>query len=248
MQKSLHLVLLLIPFCISCNRYQYSTISSPQLEKNDRNELVFENDTLVMVYNFMGPDLGPTIFIENKLMEPVYIDWRGSALVVNGHTYSYAAIELDPHGNVVDGSGSATVDYISPRGTLNKTPLVLSQRYSTSIPREQLLKTTYTAAGYSYPVKTAIFTEATSPLRFRSDITYLVGSLKSEPRYFEHRFYVSGMMNAKAGPQAIMQNGDHGNQFFTSRHNGGGAATAALLTGAIVEGVIMAAGGLIGGQ
>ena len=74
MPRSLPLVLLLFPFCIACNRYQYSTISSSQLDKNEINELVFENDSLKLVYNFMGSDLGPEIFIENKLQEPVYID------------------------------------------------------------------------------------------------------------------------------------------------------------------------------
>ncbi|MFL5744717.1 MAG: hypothetical protein ACJ751_08635 [Niastella sp.] len=173
MLKFLPLILLLFPFFIACNKYQYSTISSSQLEKNEINELVFENDSLKLVYNFMGSDLGPNIFIENKLQEPVYIDWRESALIVNGHTYSYAPIEVNLHGNVA-GSAFAgkpsTIDYISPRGTLNKTPMVLSQYYSNTIPRARLLKTRYTAGGISYPVKTAIFTEATSPLRLRSFI------------------------------------------------------------------------------
>ena len=249
MPKFLPFVLLLFPFCMACNRYQYSSIDSPQLDRNDKNEFVFENDSIKVVYNFMGQDLGADIFIENKLMERVYIDWRESALIVNGRTYSYAPIEVDPDGHVVGGPGASTIDFIPARGTLNKTPLVLTRYYSTSIPKARLLKTTYTAAGISHPVKTAIFTEATSPLRFRSFIRYMVGSSTSEPLNVEHSFYVSRMMNARAGPQAIMLNGNHGNQFYTARHTGGGAAAVAAavaLTGAIVEGVILAAGALIG--
>jgi hypothetical protein len=243
MPKSLPLVLLLFPLCVACNRYQYSTISSSQLDKNDINELVFENDSLKLVYNFMGPDLGPNIFIENKLMEPVYIDWRESALIVNGRTYSYSPIEVDPDGNVVGSFYSSTIDRISPRGTLNKTPLVLPRYYSTTISGVKFLKTRYTAGGISYPVKMALFTENTSPLRLRSFISYMVGSSNGDPQHF-----VSSMMNARASPSAVMQNGNHGNQFFTRKHTGGGAAAVVLLTGAIVEGVILAAGALIEGQ
>ena len=242
MPKSLPLVLLLFPFCIACNRYQYSTISSSQLDKNEINELVFENDSLKLVYNFMGRDLGPEIFIENKLSVPVYIDWRESALVVDGRTHSYAPIQVDLYGNALSGlltSMPSTMDFIPPRANVNKTPLVLTQYYSTDIPKSSLHKTRYTAAGISHGVKTAIFTESTSPMRFRSIISYMVGSSNSEPLHVEHSFYISSVMNARTAPPGIMVNGNHGNQFYTSKLTAGGTVAAVLAFGAITAGVII---------
>jgi len=73
MQRTLPLVLLFLPFFIACNRYQYATVGSSQLGKNRKNEFVFGNDSLIVVYNFMGQNLGATITVVNNLPEPVYI-------------------------------------------------------------------------------------------------------------------------------------------------------------------------------
>ena len=242
MPKSLPLILLLFPFLFACNRYQYSSVSSSQLDRNEINELVFENDSLKVVYNFMGSDLGPEIFIENKLEEPVFIDWRESALVVNGHTNSYAPIQVDLYGNALQGllpGMPSTIDLIPPRANVNKTPLVISQHYVTDIPKSMLHKTRYTAAGISRPVKTAIFTEGNSPMRFSSYISYMVGRSNNAPLHMEHSFYISSVMNARAAPPAIMVNGNHGNQFYTSKLTAGGTVGAVLAVGAITAGVLI---------
>lgn len=242
MPKSLPLIVLLFPFCIACNRYQYSSVSSSQLDKNEINELVFENDSLKIVYNFMGQDLGPEIFIENKLQEPVYIDWRESALVVNGHSHSYAPIQVDLYGNALQGllpGMQSTIDLIPPRANVNKTPLVIAQYYNKDIPKSDLHNVRYTAAGISRPVKTAIFSEGSSPMRFSSYISYMVGRSNNAPLHMEHSFYISSIMNARAAPPAIMQNGNHGNQFYTSKLTAGGTVGAVLAVGAVAAGVLI---------
>jgi len=239
MPKFLPLLLFLLPFFVSCNRYQYSTINSPQLDKNDRNEFVFENDSLVLVYDFMGQDLGPDIFIENKLSVPVYIDWRQSALVVAGHTYSYAPIDVDKYGDPLNNAQQAAVELIPPRATLNRNPMQLAPDYLTTVPKSQMHRARYTAAGVTRWVKAASFTEATTPLRFRTYITCTVGAIDGQPLTFDHNFYISDVMSTVSNPVNIFQNGNHGNQFYSSKITQGGAVGAALLSGVLVGGYLL---------
>lgn len=200
MARTLPLILLLIPFCISCNRYQYATINSNQMDKNDRNEFVFENDSIVLIYNFLGQDLGPEIFIENKLSEPIYIDWRGSALIANSHSNSYAPIQLDPYGNICGGPGGPTMDRIPPRSNIDKTPIVLATSYMNHIPGAKYRRAKYMVEGFNRRVKTARFSESNSPLHFTSYITYMVGAADGAPQRVEHSFYISKVMNTMGNP------------------------------------------------
>ncbi|AEW00942.1 hypothetical protein A4D02_13375 [Niastella koreensis] len=132
--------------------------------------------------------------------------------MMKGHSHSYAPFQVDLYGNALSGLMAgmpSTVDLIPPRANVNKTPLVISRYYNTLIPKADLHKTRFTAAGASYPVKTAIFTEGNSPMRFR------------------------------AAPPAIMRNGNHGNQFYTSKLTAGGTVGAVLAAGAIVGGALI---------
>lgn len=95
----------------------------------------------------------------------------------------------------------------------------------------------YTAGGISLPVKMALFNETNSPLRFRSFISYLVDSVNSEPMSIEHSFYVSGVMNTREAPSAIMVNGNHGNQFYTSKMTREDRAAMGVALSAILEGI-----------
>jgi len=260
MPKSLLFVAILFLFCVSCTRYQYSTISSPDLEKNEKNEFVVENDSLKLVYNFYGWNLGVSISIQNKLNVPVYIDWQRSALIVNETTYSYAPGEMRIDGKIQGSSYNSgysgygvtdaslhasaslpsTIDFMPPRSSLTKTPLILTRRYLSGIPDSALHKTKYTPVkGVTVSVKEASFTRATSPLRFRSFITYMVAEPGSRPLTIEHSFYVSGIMNAMKGPSDMMKSGDHGDRFFTSKATQGGQFGAALGVMAIIGGLIL---------
>ncbi|WP_207513199.1 hypothetical protein [Longitalea luteola] len=249
-------LLALFPFCISCSYYQYSTVSSDRLTKNDKNEFVLENDTLRLVYNFCGRNAPVNITIQNKLQVPVYIDWQRSALVLNDKTVTYAPNELKIDGSYRGGSynfgrsgygvnsghiqASAslppTVDFIPPTAFLTKNPLVITNRYIDSIPETAFKRTKYAPVeGLSVTVNRAAFTKETSPLRFRSFLTYMVGEPTARPQSIEHSFYVSEMMNTFTGPGTMLINKDRlGNQFYVSKSTGAGTALGVIAGAAAV--------------
>jgi len=76
-------------------------------------------------------------------------------------------------------------------------------------------------------------------MRFSSYISYMVGRSNNAPLHMEHSFYISSVMNARAAPPAIMVNGNHGNQFYTSKLTAGGTVGAVLAVGAITAGVLI---------
>jgi hypothetical protein len=88
-------------------------------------------------------------------------------------------------------------------------------------------------------VKKATFTEAKSPFRFRSYITYMVGEPGSKPLTYEHSFYVSEILSTGAGPEYMLMNtANRGNQYYTSKMTRGGQIGAVAGLGAILGGVL----------
>lgn len=60
MPKSLPFTVIPLLFCVSCatTTFQYATINSPDIVKNDQQEFVVENDSLRLTYDFSGKN-GP---------------------------------------------------------------------------------------------------------------------------------------------------------------------------------------------
>lgn len=247
----------ILPFFISCSTYQYATISSNGVGRNEKNEFVFENDSLRLVYNFCGKDAPVNITIQNKLPVPIYIDWLRSALIVNDRTVSYSPNEVKINGSYHGGSYNfgnrsqwevtgghinanaslpATVDFMPPKTILTKNPLAISNNFIDTIPDIAFQRQKYPVAeGMTVLVKKAIFTEDTSPLRFRSFMTFMVGEATAKPQSIEHSFYVSEIMNSGQGPQNIMANYEQrGNQYYTSKANATGVAIGTLAAGTIL--------------
>jgi len=261
MPKSLPLAVILLLFCASCTTYRYSTISSPDLEKNDRNEFVIENDSLKLVYNFYGYQGPVHISIQNKMSVPVYIDWQRSAIIVNDNATPFASDEMKIVGNIQGSSYNyknsgygvnsgqlqatavlpPTIDFIPPRAIVNKRPLYVTNIFHAGIPDSAFQKVTFASMeGLSYRVKKATFTNSTSPVRFRSFITYMVGEPGSKPFAFEHNFFVSEVMTSGHGPKTMQVNsGNLGNQYYTSKATKGGAFVASVTVAAIVGGLIL---------
>ena len=75
----------------SCSSYYYSTLAS-----NDRSgrydvnkDFVIDNDSVCIIYNFHGEDGPVLVTVQNKMDEPLFVDWQRSALIVNGKATSY---------------------------------------------------------------------------------------------------------------------------------------------------------------
>jgi hypothetical protein len=233
--------------CISCSRYQYATINgSSGISMNDKLEFVAENDSLRLVYNFNGVNAPINITIQNKLQKPVYIDWQRSALIVNDKAISYVPSEMKIEGGFSGSSynygnrGSSfsstsghihamaslpvTVDFIPPQSYLTKTPMGVTNRLIENVPDSAYRRVNFTITdGYAVPVKAATFTETSSPLRFRSYLTLMVGDSAAKPVTCEHTFYISQLIATSQPPQSIwLTSAYRGNQFYIKEQTGYG--------------------------
>src|SRR5438046_1631759 len=88
MRSILPFAVLLLLFS-SCTGYQYLTVSGVNLSKNEKNELVAENDTLKVHYHFTNYKGQVALTIYNKSNQPLEIDRRKSAIIVDGKAVSY---------------------------------------------------------------------------------------------------------------------------------------------------------------
>ena len=221
----------------SCASYQYYTVNSAGVAQNDKHEFVIENDSLRLVYNFNGFNAPVNITIQNKLSVPVYIDWQRSALIVNDQAISYVPAEMridggfqsnsSKYGNIsgyktTSGHIQATaslppsIDFMPPQTYLTKSQLNIPARSIEQVPETAFHREKYMAVeGITVSVKRATFTEATSPLRFRSYLTIMVGELTTKPLTLEHSFYVSELMTTGALPADMyIISPNKGNMFY----------------------------------
>lgn len=80
--------ILLLPFlCLSlmsCVSSRYITIDSDELKKDDASNLVYETDSLAVTYSFQGNGVPIRLHIENKLENPLFVDWSNSLIIMNG--------------------------------------------------------------------------------------------------------------------------------------------------------------------
>ncbi|WP_216823406.1 hypothetical protein [Niastella vici] len=213
---------------------------------NDRLEFVSENDSLRIVYNFNGQNAPININIQNKLHVPVYIDWQRSALVVNDKAISYMPAEMTiqggfyghsyNYGNRGSSFGSTagsihataslppTMDFIPPQSFIAKNPMGVTNKLIENVPDTAFHKINYAMVdGYSVPVKVATFSEASSPLRFRSYLTLMIGDSTTKPVAIEHSFYVSELLTTTHDPQSIwLTSAYRGNQFYVREPTGYG--------------------------
>ena len=224
-------------FFNSCASYRYYTINSAGVTQNDKHEFVIENDSLRLVYNFNGFNAPVNITIKNKLSVPVYIDWQRSALIVNDQAISYVPAEMRidggfygssyKYGNssgykTTSGQIQATaslppsVDFMPPQTYLTKSQLSIPNRFIGQVPETAFYREKYKVMeGRTVFVKRANFTEATTPLRFRSYLTLMVGELTNKPLTLEHSFYISELMTTGAVPTDMhIISAGKGNMFY----------------------------------
>jgi hypothetical protein len=237
MRHLLPLVLIVLAFS-ACSPYQYLTLDSSQLSKNDKKQFVWENDTLRLSYDFGGPG-GPMIVnIYNKSSQPLYINWKKSALIRDEHSTSL----FDPNVNM---SGTANtlgyrvgrftssttnftasfalpegMDFIPPASAITKYLPSIGQSGSLvsyvadTIPKEKLSD----AQGlYVAKYQRLTYNEDQSPIRFKSYMTFTLGD--NNPIEFSetHSFYVGEVMQTIVGPETFGLYQQEGDKLFVKR-------------------------------
>jgi hypothetical protein len=226
---------LIFVFLLSSCTYQYFTVSSEQLSKNDKNDFVVENDTLKLVYRFNGNHGPVQITIFNKTNEPLEVDWRKSALIMNENAVSYYTPNMVLNGTINQDSlkklyflgsrySNANIhadilvnepsQFIPPRSSISKIPLALPQKslvlLSENLKKEKLKVSEYT----DIKVVQQQYGSERSPVNFRSYLTFIYGTGKEFS--VENNFYVSQIMQTVHGPGSIPQAMQNGDVFYVS--------------------------------
>jgi hypothetical protein len=220
-------------FLVSCTAYQVMTVSSREVKQNQANEFVVENDSLELSYNFNGKDGPVKIMIRNKLQQPIYVDWKRSALIINDRAVSFAPGKVPIEGSIATANYAWSKEWSSsysrlsataqlptetafiPPGTYVSQQLIgITNQALEQLPDSIFSKKNIPAIGDSYAaIKQAFFTAESSPLVFKSYITMLIGDTLPKPVIYQHNFYVSELIKMTDTPELL--NGDkRGDRFY----------------------------------
>jgi hypothetical protein len=204
-------LLISVAVIFSSCAYQYFNISANHLAKNENNDFVVENDPLKVTYRFNGDNAPVKITLLNKTDEPLEIDWKRSALIMNGQATSYYSPNLYVNGSVQqgtsrhyifgDGSFLATVNadiyvnepsqFIPPKSSISKIPLILPV-HSLELPSDQLKKATHNSGNqYNIKYKKIEHSSQESPFSFRSYLSFHYAGDPNKTFSLDHHFYVS---------------------------------------------------------
>lgn len=261
---------MLLGMLTGCSSYYYSVLSStdPAGERNEQRDFIQETDTVRIAYSFNGEDAPVTISIYNKLDEPLFVDWTRSALIIDDVATSYSDAKAVVEGETSTSSYSTTypwgrrgsdtyasgrgsfagnislpagVSFLPPKTKVEKTPLRLADFPFDKIPKDAYRKQQFGMMdGSEVTMRVKEFTEADSPLYFRSYLTLYTDPAAdagpAETLTFERSFYVSKLFKTgNVPPSTFSPDQQQAGDFFYVHHVKG--TQAGIIAGAIAIGV-----------
>lgn len=227
--------LILLAFS-NCSTYQYLTLDSSQLSKNDKKQFVWENDTLRLIYDFNGPGGPMAVQIYNKTSQPLYVNWKKSAIIRDQHSTSLfdrnvlidgsmGSYTFHRFGAISASTGSFTasfslpegVDFIPPNSAIDKGLLAIAQSGAlvSVVPDSAPTSTIWDPTGLNdVRYRRVTYSEDRSPIRFNSYITFVLGSDNSREFAENHSFFVNEVVQANAEPKAFALYRHEGDALF----------------------------------
>jgi hypothetical protein len=216
-------ILLLFAFAIfffsACtSKYQYLTVTGRGLTKNNNREILMENDTVRVIYNFQGYKGELTISIYNKSGELLEVNWRKSFLIRDEQAAPYYRSSASLNGSAgIDTTrgllvtsttytagftGDITInfpgEFIPPRSAISKKALYLNLKYlPDSLLKHQPTLKLKLKSKDSISYKRRAFSSQTSPLTFRSYLTFNMGGKEFS---LDHNFFIEVLWQSSIGP------------------------------------------------
>ncbi len=216
-------------FC-NCTTFQYITLGS-DLKKNEGNEFILENDTLLLKYQFKGEGGPVNVYVYNKLQKPLFIDWAMSSIILNNKSYSFLPTESKLRATFSSSSYRYGSRY--SHGSGNVTGVIKTDREKTFIPPQTFITETRIAVNHSY-VKTpsplnqkitikgksdikargifADYTQSNSPLKFKSYLTFSFSEDSSHAYHMENNFWAEQITEVILSPSNLLIQPN--NQFY----------------------------------
>lgn len=237
-----------------CSIYQQVSIES-NTPQNDRSEFVVENDSVSIIYSFHGQGGFIGIDIFNKLNQPLYVDWRKSALIIEDESFTLWKDEASLNGvsssvQVMDNEGivysqgniggslvkNDNISFIPPHSKIVVNNYNLNSPYF-NIPKELGQKITfYTRSGELRRGRKYSFSAEHSPYIFRIFLSMANNDSFRDPIHFDNSFWISEIVTSSADPHEF--DVYFGNQFYNEKTS---TAAKKLVGGALIGAIVVAA-------
>ena len=177
----------------SCSAYQYVSVES-DLPRDEKQNFVFENDTVALAYTFTGQGFPIKISIFNKLPQPVYVDLTRSIIVMNGQQLN------DKFTN------TGLLGFIAPQTVLTIESLPLRSTFF-NISQQDSIKINFEAG---YRMEAHIFNEESTPMNEYYDL----------PTFYDFPFWVSDIVETTVNQSVQVEKTP--NRFYLKRATGAG--------------------------
>lgn len=243
--KLLYLMLLGLAILSSCSVYRLGTLNiANETSDQNTNPFISENDSVKITYSFKGVFAPLEISIENKLNEPIFVNWEKSALIFEDDSESLSGEKINIAGNIngelntpflpsgltiadvrqrinLSSQKPLSITFIAPKAIIKKTTISINRRIENGIPEDNW---TYSYVSYSGKytgagkLKTAKFNEENSPLKFKSYLTIYTANKEDVVKdvlIFQKSFYLADIKKSAIFPTNIVQyNESKGNMFI----------------------------------
>jgi hypothetical protein len=209
----LTLLILISVFITSCVQFNYVTIDGENIKKNDQKEFVVENEEVKVIYRFTGYRGAVHISVFNKTDQPIAVNWKKSALIMNGNAVSYFSPVVNITGQArtdssffistrseiqAQGLVNPEIEFIPPSAAISRQPLQLpiySFPYDANDLKKQRVQT---SDGSFITFRNQQFNKENSPMKFRSYLYLQQGSGKEI--LLDHNFYVTDLKQSFENP------------------------------------------------
>ena len=211
--------LLLVVSLSGCVSYSqiFQTVS-PNLKKDGKSFLTYENDTLIIKYYFWANEGILAFSIFNKLDKPIYIDWKKSSYIKNGTKIDYWVDEeifnsttyvssLSGRSAIWSGLGVSIsaaetsakrskperLTFIAPKSLYSKSSFKLYDEKELVLSSRSPIDLMQSVYDKKKSVKTyiATFHKENSPLVFRNFLSVSTSEKFETEAYIDNEFYVS---------------------------------------------------------
>lgn len=246
--KKIVALLLTLFFITSCSTNYHVFVTDSTNTKLDKDEFfTFENDTIVVKYNFQSEYGIMSFAIFNKINKPLYLDWKKSSLVLNGKKLTYwreAEISTssstikqytykgDQQENILAKSigVSLAADYsekperitfLPPRSYMFKVFYYLQPQEDYQLLPSKSTEKSTVLNGKSYNYLDYSFEYENSILKFRNFVTYSLDEKFTEEFYIDNEFFVKNILEMEADqlfPKASKYDLGVPSELFTGRN------------------------------
>jgi hypothetical protein len=206
--------------CSGCSTYQYITLGS-YLKSNQSQQFTYETDSIRVQYSFNGQNGPVQIEIYNKQAQPIFVDWRKSALIVNENSIPYwieesafnATSQVDPVLPITNTTGVLVkpepIGFIPPQASIKKNSLFVTRDFFV-LPQTSFDNMSKVTLNGEHVTKYT-YQPGNSPLRLRSYLTLSIHEDFRNTTIVDNQFWASEIWESKLAPYSFPEKA---NQFF----------------------------------